>query len=305
MNSNPRLDLDSLRVLSTIVAEGSFVRAANALHRVPSTISYAVSKLEQSTGIRLFEREGHKVRLTEAGQEVYRHAQELLRVAAEAETAIGHLATGWESQLRLAVHDFFPEDKLMPLVEEFYAVARATRLSISTEVMTGIWDALLGERADIILAIGSDGPEGGGYGQAEIGQVEFVFVVAPHHPLAAWQGPVPEDELRRHRAVAIADTSRQLPVRSLSLLPGQPVLTVSTPQMKLQAHLQGIGVGTLPRAMVQPYLDDGRLLEKELEGRDPQRFPLVCAWRNKRKGLALQWLRERLTDPARPVQWLD
>ena len=305
MNSNLRLDLESLRVLATIVSEGSFIRAANALHRVPSTISYTVGKLEEATGIKLFERHGHKVRLTEEGEEVYRHGLELLRVANEAETAIGHLASGWESRLRLAVHDFFPEDKLMEVVAEFYAVTDTTRLTVTTEVMAGIWDALLNDRADIVLAIDTDAPEGGGLSQAIVGSVEFIFVVAPHHPLADVEGPISEDELRRHRVVAIADTARQLPAKSVSLLPGQPVLTVTTPQMKLQAHLQGVGVGTLPRAMVQPYLDDGRLIEKSLEGQEPRRYPLICAWRNKRKGKALQWLRTRLTDPARPIQWLD
>lgn len=305
MNSNLRLDLESLRVLATIVSEGSFIRAANALHRVPSTISYTVGKLEEATGIKLFERHGHKVRLTEDGEEVYRHGLELLRVANEAETAIGHLASGWESRLRLAVHDFFPEDKLMEVVAEFYAVTDTTRLTVTTEVMAGIWDALLNDRADIVLAIDTDAPEGGGLSQAIVGSVEFIFVVAPHHPLADVEGPISEDELRRHRVVAIADTARQLPAKSVSLLPGQPVLTVTTPQMKLQAHLQGVGVGTLPRAMVQPYLDDGRLIEKSLEGQEPRRYPLICAWRNKRKGKALQWLRTRLTDPARPIQWLD
>ena len=305
MNSNLRLDLESLRVLATIVSEGSFIRAANALHRVPSTISYTVGKLEEATGIKLFERHGHKVRLTEEGEEVYRHGLELLRVANEAETAIGHLASGWESRLRLAVHDFFPEDKLMEVVAEFYAVTDTTRLTVTTEVMAGIWDALLNDRADIVLAIDTDAPEGGGLSQAIVGSVEFIFVVAPHHPLADVERPISEDELRRHRVVAIADTARQLPAKSVSLLPGQPVLTVTTPQMKLQAHLQGVGVGTLPRAMVQPYLDDGRLIEKSLEGQEPRRYPLICAWRNKRKGKALQWLRTRLTDPARPIQWLD
>ena len=305
MNSNLKLDLESLRVLATIVSEGSFIKAANALHRVPSTISYTVAKLEEATGIKLFERHGHKVRLTEEGEEVYRHGLEILRVASEAESAIGHLASGWESRLRLAVHDFFPEDKLISVVSEFYEVAESTRLIVTTEVMAGIWDALLSDRADIALAIDTDAPEGSGLSHAIIGSVEFIFVVAPSHPLAAVKEPISEDELRRHRVVAIADTARQLPTKSVSLLPGQPVFTVTTPQMKLQAHLQGVGVGTLPRAMVQPYIDSGCLVEKQLEGQSPRRYPLVCAWRNKRKGKALKWLRERLTDPARPIQWLD
>ncbi|MCB1754079.1 MAG: LysR family transcriptional regulator [Gammaproteobacteria bacterium] len=305
MNSNSKIDLDGLRVVNAIVQEGSFVRAAALLHRVPSTISYTINKLESGLGIKIFERDGHRVRLTESGAELHRYGSELLRMAYETESAIGRLSTGWEAELRIAVHDFFPEDKVMALVREFYEVAQNTRLKIFTEVLTGAWDALLSGRVDFVIGIGTDIPEVGGFSTAPAGEVEFVFVVARDHPLAAHPGPLPEDQVRQHRAVAIADTSRDLPKRSIALLPGQPVLTVSTPAMKIQAHLQGLGVGLVPRHSVRNYLADGRLVEKNLETGRSWRYPLIYAWKNKHKGRALDWLKARLTDPQRPVGWFD
>lgn len=301
MISNHKIDLDSVRVVCTIVEEGSFARAAATLHRVPSTISYTVSKIEGLLDIQIFNREGNKISLTEAGSEFYAHGMELLRVARETERALERLASGWESQLHIVVHDLFPADRVMKLVGEFYAAAPGTQLKVSTEVLSGAWDALVSDRADLVIAIGNNMPDIAGISVADAGNVEFVFCVSPRHPLADYPEPVPEDIIRRHRAIAIADTSRSLPKRSVAVLPGQKVLTVNSPKMKLEAHLQGLGVGTLPKYMVQEYLDSGQLLQKTTESGSSWVYPLVYAWKNKHQGKALTWLRNRLCNER--VDW--
>ncbi len=305
MKSKLRLDLDSLNVIQAIVQQGSFAKAAAALHRVPSTISYTVSKLESALNIQIFERYGHKVRLTEAGAELHRYGSELLRVAYETESALSRISTGWEPELRLVVHDFFPEDKVIKLVKEFYQAAPNTRLSVKCEVLTGAWDALLSDRADMILAIGIDAPEVGGFSTIAVGECEFAFAVSPNHPLADHPEPIPEDEIRKYRAVAVADTALELPTKSVSLLPGQPVLTVSTPSLKIEAHLQGLGVGTLPKYNIRHHLAAGNLVEKRIESGTSWHYPVVYAWKNKRKGKALAWLRKRLCDRSAPIHWFS
>lgn len=305
MNSNLKIDLDSLRVVSAIVQHGSFSHAASALHRVPSTISYTIGKIEKALDIRIFNRDGHKIELTEEGNELYLRGEELLRVAYETESAIRHLSLGWEPELRIAIHDFFPIDRLMSVVKELQVAAPDTRLSISSEVLTGIWDALTADRVDFVIAIGTQMPEIGGFTSVVAGQMEFVFAISPDHPLAQCEEPIPEDRIRRYPSIAIADTARETPARTVAILHGQPVLTVSTPAMKLEAHLQGLGVGTLPKSMIRPYLESGQLVEKKLESGVRWKYPVVYAWKNKRKGNALNWLKRRLTDPDNPVVWFD
>lgn len=301
MISNHKIDLDSVRVVCTIVDEGSFTRAASALHRVPSTISYTVSKIEGLLDIEIFNRSGNKISLTEAGSEFYAHGMELLRVAGETELALERLASGWESQLHIVVHDVLPVDQIIKLVGEFYEVAPSTRLKVSTEVLAGAWDALLSDRADFVIAVGNNIPDTGGISVVDAGQVEFVFCVSPEHALADYPEPIPEDVIRRYRAIAIADTSRGLPKQSVAVLPGQQVFTVNSPAMKLEAHLQGLGVGTLPKYMVKEYLDSGRLVKKTTESASSWVYPLVYAWKNKHQGKALSWLRRRLCEEG--IEW--
>jgi DNA-binding transcriptional LysR family regulator len=65
-----RLTLDALEVLDAIARKGSFAGAAEALHRVPSAITYTAQKLEEDLGVSLFDRSGHRAVLTEAGKEL-------------------------------------------------------------------------------------------------------------------------------------------------------------------------------------------------------------------------------------------
>ena len=86
-------------------------------------------------------------------------------------------------------------------------------------------------------------PARGGIASRQIGESRLRFVVAPEHPLCAWQGAIPAGELVRHRAVVIADTSRELIARTVGLLDGQDVLRVPDMRTKAAAQLAGLGIG--------------------------------------------------------------
>jgi len=72
--------------------------------------------------------------------------------------------------------------------------------------------------------------------------------------------PLSDAEVRMHRAVSVADTSRSRPPRTIGLLAGQNTLTVSTMGDKLAAQLQGYGAGFLPRHLVQSEMQRGALV---------------------------------------------
>ena len=75
-----------------------------------------------------------------------------------------------------------------------------------------------------------------------MGDIPFVFAVAPQHPLAHQPGPLSLEQVRGYRAVVAADSSRRLPPRSSPLLAGQETLTVPDMDAKLMAQAAGLGV---------------------------------------------------------------
>ncbi len=303
MNSNLKLTLEQLQILDTIVQKGSFSAAAEALHRVPSTISYAVAKLEQDLEVKLFLREGRRARLTEAGEELLRQGRHLLHSADQVERTVKRMATGWEAELRIAVSDLLSHNTLFSLLEEFYEAAPETRVRISREVLSGTWDALISGRADLAIGVCCDAPMVSGYSSRPLGVAELLLAVAPHHPLAEAKEPLTDQLLQQHRVVAVADTTQGLPARTVGILPGQNVLTVPDQQMKIQAQRAGLGIGTVPRHLIEEDIRAGRLVAKITEHGNSIKTPLLYAWRTQHQGKGLAWLKRRLSGEKEKLDW--
>jgi len=292
-----RLSLDSLTVLDAIEREGSFAAAAEVLHRVPSAVTYAVQKLEEDLDVQLFDRSGHRAQLTDAGRELLREGRRLLGAASELEARVKRVATGYEVELRIAVDDLIPLDRLFPLVEEFYRFACGTRLKLLIEVYGGAWDALATDRADLVIGAPGEGPPGGGYSTRPLGIVPWAFMAAPTHPLAAAAEPIAPEELIKHRTIAAADSSRSLPPRTSGLLSGQDVLTVPDMRSKIEFQRAGLGVGYLPLHLTRADVQAGRLVIRQVV--EPRvSSSLFVAWRTSHHGKALKWFLDRLDDPA-------
>lgn len=293
-----KLSLEALEALDAIDRHGSFAAAAKVLHRVPSALTYTVQKLEQDLDALLFDRSGHRAVLTEAGLELLKEGRHLLAAAGSLECRVRQVAKGWEAELVIAVNDLLPKAPLYDLLGEFYAEHRETRLRLTSETLTGCWDALADGRADLVVGASGDPPTGGGYGRELLGELHLVFAVAPGHPLAEAPEPLPRSLRAQHRAVVMADSSRRLPVRTVGLLSGQETLTVPSLDAKLAAQLACLGVGFLPEYLAAPHLASGRLVTRLPEEGNPSEA-VFLAWRTSHKGRALAWFREHLLTPER------
>lgn len=294
-----RISLEALIALDAIERRGSFAAAAEELHRVPSALSYTIQKLEDELGVKIFDRSGHRARLTEVGRSLLEDGRQLLDHAHRIESRVRHLSTGWEPEIVIAVDDLVGVETLFPVIDAFYATGAPTRVKLQAEVLGGCWDALVSRRADLVVGAPGDTPAGSGLVVKPMGSVEFVFAVAPHHPLAAEGEPLRPQQIAAHRGVAVADSSRNLPPRSIGMFAGQELLTVPTLQAKLAAQLAGIGVGFLPRPLAQLELRRGTLIEKAVE--EPRgAVALHIAWHSQHRSKAIAWLVERLAELAIP-----
>ncbi|MDP3678491.1 MAG: LysR family transcriptional regulator [Methylotenera sp.] len=290
-----KISIDALEVIDAIARKGSFAAAAESLFRVPSALTYTVRKLEADLGVMLFDRSGHRASLTEAGAELLNEGRHLLDAAKALESHVKRVATGVETDIGIAISDLFNAEPIYDILQDFYAQGFGTRVKLMREVFGGSWDVLLSGRADISIGAPGEAPSGGGYSTKLLGHLDFVFAVATNHPLATFAEPLDNQDIIQHRAVAAADSSRNLPPRTSGILSGQDVLTVSDMRGKLEAQILGLGVGYLPKKLAQHYADQGKLVIKQVA--EPKTLtPTFLAWRNHRKGnmgKAQQWLLKR------------
>ncbi len=291
-----KLSIEALEVIDAIDRKGSFAAAAESLYRVPSALTYTIRKLEEDLGISLFDRSGHRAALTEAGAELLKEGRYLLDAAQALECRVRRVATGVETDMTLAVSDLFDFKPILDLLEAFYAQGLGTRVKLLREVYGGSWDVLQSNRADISIGAPGDAPQGGGFSTHLLGQLDFVFAVAPHHPLASLHEPLSANDIVQYRAVAAADSSRNLPPRTSGILSGQDILTVPDMRTKLQAQISGVAIGYLPKNMALNAASNGLLVIKQVAEPKPL-GPVFIAWRQQRQtdmGKAMQWLLKHL-----------
>lgn len=282
-----KLSIDAIEVIEAIERTGSMSAAAELLHKVPSTISYAVAKLEAQLATEIFDRSGTRPTLTAAGRELVREGRLLIAACADLECRLKRIAEGYETELRLVHDSLFPTTVFLDDLRAFQAQHCGTQLRITSEVMTGTWEALREGRADLVLAVG-DKPAGSGFAAQLIGQIPFVFCVAPQHPLAQLQRPVEKADLVAHAAIVVADTARALPARSVGILSLQNRITVPNMVSKIQLQKAGLGYGFVPAAMISQELSSGELVELAVV--EPRSDETVwLAWDTANPGKALAW----------------
>ncbi|MDM0068037.1 LysR family transcriptional regulator [Variovorax sp. J31P207] len=290
---------DALAMLQTVASTGSFAAAARSLNLVPSALSYRVRLIEDALDVLLFDRSGRQAQVTEAGVELLRESSRLLGEIDAVANRVKRIATGWEPMLTIAVDSVIARDPLLDLVSAFYALEPPTRLKLRDETLLGTIEALTSGEADLAVGAVLDAASlaftATGIRSRPLGQLFFVYAVAPHHPLARLPEPLSDDVLRQHRAVAAADSARSGPSMTVNLVGGQDVLTVPTMQAKLAAQLHGLGGGFLPEPMARPYIEAGHLVERKTERVLPI-ATMHCAWRVRSAGSpgrAMQWWLER------------
>lgn len=286
---------EALAMLQTIADTGSFAAAARALGMVPSALTYRVRQMEDALDVLLFDRSSRQAVATQAGLELLREGERLLQEIDAVANRVKRVATGWEPQFTIAVDAIIAKATVMELCEHFLEGAPPTRIRLRDETLSGTLEALTSGQADLALGV-ADMTQNTGLHSQLLGEVRFVFVVAPHHPLASSVEPLCDDELRQHRAVAVADTISRGRGMTIGLLGGQDVLTVATMQDKLDAHIRGLGCGFLPESMVLDHIATGRLVARNTV-RATRIVNLNYAWRasSNSPGRALQWWLDALS----------
>ncbi len=107
------------------------------------------------------------------------------------------------------------------LALDLRALESGVALRVTHEVLAGTWEALRDGRADLVVGATNEPPAIPNLGWLELGVIEWVFAVSPRHPLANAREPLTREEIARHRAVVVADSSRLTGGRAYGMVGGQ------------------------------------------------------------------------------------
>jgi DNA-binding transcriptional LysR family regulator len=251
--TTPRISLDQWTTLVSVVESGGYAKAGEQLHKSQSTLTYAIQRLEELLGVKVFEIRGRKAVLTPSGELLYRRGKTLVDEAARLERAAGELAKGWEPEIRLAVEILFPTWLLVQCLAEFAKERPETRIELIESVLGGTDEALAARKVD--LAIGSGIP--GGFVGDMLMPIRLVCVAAPSHPLHSLGRELTLDDLRLHRHVVIRDSGAQRS-RAGGWL-NEIRWTVSHKATSIRAAVMGLGYAWYAEDSIREELDRGTL----------------------------------------------
>ena len=309
---------DALAMMDAIARTGSFAAAARELGKVPSALTYSVRQLEEALDALLFDRSSRQAQLTPAGSELLHEGRRLLEEMDAVANRVRRGASGWETELSISFEDILSVTTVFELVEAFCQLrdrggdeggeCPATRLRLRTDVLAGTWEALVTGQVELAVGVSGEHANPGGIELRPLGELAFVYCVAPHHALAGVDGALEDAQLVHHRAIAVADTAQRMNPLTVNLLPGQDVLTVPSMRAKLEALLRGLGAGFVPEPLARAQIEAGRLVRKATARQAPL-ARLHYAWRAERGALglgrALQWWLTQLQSPTTRLALLE
>lgn len=288
------LSLDQLRVLVTIADMGSFSAAGRKLGRVQSAVSQAVATLESTQGVALFDRGGHRPRLTEVGRVLVEQARLVLAGAARFEAVAAGTRAGLEPELALAIDPLAPT---APLIDSLRALSETfpdLPVSFSTEGLGGSLRRLrAGSAALGICLLLPDVPED--IVAYPLLRIVMRPVVAPGHPLAMLGRAATQGDLEPHVQLVLSD-----PVD-----PGGANYGLSSARLwrfvdlgrRLDFLLAGFGWCRMPDHLVAAPIAGGRLVALRIEDDTAPREELLIYAAHRRDralGPAGRWLLDSL-----------
>jgi DNA-binding transcriptional LysR family regulator len=186
-------DLRRLRLLRELDERGTLAAVATALGYTPSAISQQLDVLEREVGVRLLQKAGRGVRLTDAGHLLSRHAGVLLAAADAARVDLASLAGTLRGPVRAGGLQSATRRVLIPAVARMQADHPRVQLEISElELEQALPELRLGA-LDLVVSDEYDGhprPRPAGLTFEPLHEEPLRLVLPAAHPCAEHGGPV-------------------------------------------------------------------------------------------------------------------
>ena len=283
------MSLDQLRTFVAAVDEGSFSAAGRRLQRAQSVVSQTLANLEEQLGVKLFDRSGRYPRLTDHGRALLIDARSIADGMDCFKARAKTLRDGLEPELSVSIDAMYPMPALTEALGAFRHAFPYTPLRLYVEALGAVIEPVL-QGLCAIGVIGTLPFIPNSLPSEPLCEVPLVTVVAPGHPLAAYNGVIPKSELQNHLQLVLTDRSKLTQGRSFAVY-SQNAWLLADLGAKHAFLRAGFGFGHMPRFMVEDDIASGRLRALQVE-------PPVEA------SLSMHAVYRRETPPGPAGRWL-
>lgn len=256
------MELRNLLTYSKVCEAMSFSKAADQLGYAQSTVTTQIAQLEEELGVKLFDRNGKRIRLNAKGQELLLYANRLIALASETKANVSDTKTP-RGSLRIGVIESVGAFFLPDILEDYLTSFPEVHVQVLTATTREIMEMLRQNKIDLMLTLDEQvyDPD---WTCAWSRQEDIVFLCAPKHAFAG-QRNLPLTELLQENMLL---TERQCNYRlsfdricnKYQIRP-RSSLEIGCTNTILQFTEHNLGVTFLPRLTAQASLQAKRLAD--------------------------------------------
>jgi DNA-binding transcriptional LysR family regulator len=246
------VDLKTLKTFQMIVKYGSFIRAAQEMNYVQSTVTMQIQKLESELDVLLIER-GKEIGLTEAGRLFYDQSLQIVKSMEQLQTSLSNLKSGEAGHIRIGVTEPTASYRLPGILRKFMNTYPNIRISVEISNTPVLSERML--KGEIDFSLSTAPGLGTNLYFEPLFQEEFVALMTENHPLAQKEVIVPED----FRGYRLLITSATCPYRRKleMVIQEKGNVTLDTMEIGSMTALKfyvesGMGIALVPKIMVEP-----------------------------------------------------
>lgn len=266
-----QLDPNDLLLFSRVVAEGSFSRAADRLSMPKSTLSRRMTALEAQLGERLLLRTTRKLVVTDFGNAVLSHAQQ---VTSEVEATLAltqQRQVQPSGRLRVSMPADFANQTMTALITRF--LQKYPAITLELDLSPRRVD-LIGENFDLAIRMGSL-PDDASLAARQLAMFSAAMYAAPSY-LEKHGEPQEPEALMEHQTLRLLARNGEPAIWRLKngdqswqgIPPG--IATANSPEMLRRLALAGLGITLISEHFAQCHLHDGSLIRVLPEWHSPE-----------------------------------
>jgi len=291
------INLRQVNSLLAVVETGSVNRASEILCLAPSSVSAQLRELSAGLGISLFEPVGRGLVLSAAGRQLLPGFQQLISLSDELSAQARALINEPSGELRLYAPSSMCIYRLPPLIEALQSVAPGIELHLQHDPFD--YRKALADRS-IDAALGVTDSVEPSFDKQDITSEEVIYVA--HPDLAIKKKLTPKQLTDQALITTEPDCSYRVAAEAHFMHCGlrlNPRQSFSNVEVIRRCLLAKMGIGLLPRCVVNDDIMDGRLVEQKVQGA-PYRFQSTVIWPKEatisaRLDVFIQVIRQRRT----------
>ncbi len=288
-----KLSLDAIKIINIVRDSGSFSTAAAILHKTPSAISYRVSSLEKSLGLKLFNRNGPVVTLTEQGKKIADEGKWILSAIEALEHNL-HIPSYQAETFHIAISELFPAEFFQQFIKDFLHSYPKTKLKIEKMSGNDEWNYLKNNQVDMVIS-NSHCPSGTDMDVHLIGTYPIICCATPSY----------YDNYKRIKKLGDGSSLEDCLVikndnfdnssrHNISCLKMNNRLHVSDFMTQLSLVKAHCGFGLFPDIAIDGELADGSLVKVNIDA-DLGTEYIWAAWNPLKQSKLLNWWGKKLS----------